>query len=205
VTQVKEVGRGDKDKPWFTTPEARMLRALGTLGWDLGDLWGVAWGTVDPAPYTKHIRDLYEKLSMTPGPDKRVQVECRLLWWAPPLAWYDATLDAPESPIEDPKALPNGYPYTAPERRREQGGQERGGTYHGRPITPENRKTILRLVMSGHTIPEIQELVPDVSRGSIQDVRLSIPDEVRPVVQVSRYGVRKVFNGRYNESMYGGA
>jgi hypothetical protein len=198
--QVNEVGQGE---PWFNTAESRMLRALAALGWDLGDLWGVAWGRENPEPFSEQIRETYEKLSMTLGPERVVQAESRLRRWAPPLAWYNESLDNPESPIEDPEARPDGYPYQAPSRRVPSRGLRPHGTseYNGRPVSEEDRKKILALILGCHTLKEIMAQMPHVTRGSIQDVRMSIPGDQRPVVHVNKNGVRKVFIGQYNHEV----
>ena len=95
----------------------RRLRALNALGYSQDDLaarLGVhySWvcklmsteraqvNKVNPDTVTR-VTDLYNQLSMTPGPSERARRAARIKGWAPPLAWDDDTID-------DPNAQPDG-------------------------------------------------------------------------------------------------
>ena len=95
----------------------RRLRALNALGYsqqDLADRLGTHYSwicklmsnsrqQVNPDTVTR-IADLYNQLSMTPGPSERARRAARIKGWAPPLAWDDDTIDNPD-------ATPDGQPH----------------------------------------------------------------------------------------------
>lgn len=99
------------------TGTARRLRALAAMGWpshELAARLGVSREAVQqrtretwPAERSTvgRVRDLYDALSMTPGPSERARRRAARLEWAPPLAWDDDTID-------DPTARPVGVGYT---------------------------------------------------------------------------------------------
>lgn len=85
---------------------ARRLEALAVLGW--------AWPLLDQrldlprqtlmfrrarprirAGYAREVRDLYEQLSMRPGPSAHAARRATAKGWLPPLAWDDEDLDDP--------------------------------------------------------------------------------------------------------------
>jgi lambda repressor-like predicted transcriptional regulator len=90
---------------------ARRVRALMALGWSLSaqsrevgmhiqQLWELAWekqSYVSEAT-DRRVRDLFERLSATPGKSTRSRNAAREHGWPPPLAWDD---------IDDPDAEPS--------------------------------------------------------------------------------------------------
>lgn len=91
----------------------RRIRALVALGWPMATLapklgiseqallnllypHGRTRGQVQQATYVK-VSDLYDRLSMTPGPSERARQMARRRSWAPPLAWDDDELDDPNA------------------------------------------------------------------------------------------------------------
>lgn len=94
------------------TGTRRRLQALATLGYSypyLSEKLGVnprgvaayaapskRWVMRDTA---EKVRQLYDELSMKPGPDQTAALRAKNKGWAPPLAWDDDTID-------DPNALP---------------------------------------------------------------------------------------------------
>lgn len=49
------------------------------------------------AATANRVRQLYDKLAMTPGPSDRARNHARKHRWAPPLAWDDETIDDPNA------------------------------------------------------------------------------------------------------------
>lgn len=100
-------------------PARRRLQALAAIGWphaELAALSGVAVMTLSylrsgtriehTTPRTdRAVRDLYDELSMTPGPSDRVRRDALARGWAPPLAYDD---------IDDLSEEPKGVGYRAP-------------------------------------------------------------------------------------------
>lgn len=84
-------------------PSRRRIRALLALGWTHDRMWTdygirtrvtlhqksprVTWRT------HVRIRDMYDDLSMTPGPSKRSRDRAQRLGYLPPLAWDDDAID----------------------------------------------------------------------------------------------------------------
>lgn len=103
--------RRQYDPPTTTdaTGTVRRLRALQALGWSTAALahhTTLTRGQI--AQLVKHqhrarvyvataraVTNLYDRLSMTPGPSQPVASRARLKQWAPPLAWDDHDLDDP--------------------------------------------------------------------------------------------------------------
>lgn len=70
------------------------------IGWTLGNLNALVHGRRDVAAATHRlVADLYDELSMRPGPSQRARNLAARRSWAPPLAWDD--IDNPnEQPAE---------------------------------------------------------------------------------------------------------
>lgn len=96
------------------TGTRRRLRALQAIGWPLQSiaeqLGYTDQGALTPILYrqkqieigtAQRIATLYDRLSMTPGPSRRVTAIARRRGWPPPLAWDGDTID-------DPYAQPTG-------------------------------------------------------------------------------------------------
>ena len=85
----------------------RRLRALVAIGWDTTTLaqqlgWperlttAVINGDTNPPKRSHHpVAHLYDRLSMTPGPNQAARQHAQQHGWAPPLAWDDHHLDNP--------------------------------------------------------------------------------------------------------------
>lgn len=86
----------------------RRLRALGALGWTLGDLAGrtplskktLSLLMAGAQPYVtreaaEHIARTYDRLCMRRGPSERSRLMALSKGWAPPLAWDEDDLDDP--------------------------------------------------------------------------------------------------------------
>lgn len=108
----------------------RRLRALAALGWSwqsLADEAGMekrtlerlataARPTVQPKTHDR-IAALYERLSMTFGPNPRARNYARRQGWAPPMAWDDVNLDNPAgTPAPMYRRARDGMDETAIER-----------------------------------------------------------------------------------------
>lgn len=92
------------------TGTARRLQALAALGWPpsvLARRIGVSRSTFEhivkghiqrtSAGVVAAVSDLYEELSMTPGPSDHWRRIAADKGWAPPLAWDDDTIDNPDA------------------------------------------------------------------------------------------------------------
>jgi lambda repressor-like predicted transcriptional regulator len=89
----------------------RRVQALLAMGWRHKDLAaagaqhtaGLLCGDGDlvTAQRWRQVRDVYEALSMAPGPSARTRARAHALGYAPPLAWDEETID-------DPAARPQG-------------------------------------------------------------------------------------------------
>lgn len=88
----------------------RRLRALVAIGWTqsyLGDQLGydpswVAKLANNPRRRVNRdtyqaVADLYDRLSMTPGPSQEARDRAKARGWAPPLAWDDDSIDRPDA------------------------------------------------------------------------------------------------------------
>lgn len=83
----------------------RRIRALARIGWSglyLAERLGVThvgqYATGHSRKFVtarraRDIRDLYDELSMTPGPSRQAITQARARGYAPPLAWDDDTID----------------------------------------------------------------------------------------------------------------
>jgi transcriptional regulator with XRE-family HTH domain len=96
--------------PVAITGTTRRLRALIALGWPQAEL---ARQTGLPTCTISHlvrgdidrtsrrnaavVYDLYERLSMTPGPSDWQRQRAKEAGWAPPLAWDDDSIDNPDA------------------------------------------------------------------------------------------------------------
>ena len=89
---------------------ARRLQALAALGWPPSELarrTGVSRSTFEhivkghiqrtSAGVVAAVSDLYEELSMTPGPSDHWRRMAADKGWTPPLAWDDDTIDDPDA------------------------------------------------------------------------------------------------------------
>ena len=90
---------------------ARRVQALLAIGWSHRDLAAAGvpntpnllatGGHLVTVKRWREVRDLYDRLSMTPGPSPRTRGWAKSVGYAPPLAWDDACID-------DPSAHPQG-------------------------------------------------------------------------------------------------
>lgn len=74
---------------WTQTEQARLI------GWTITNLNALAHGHDHKVTRrtANLINDLYNRLSMTPGPSQRARDIATRYGWAPPLAWDDDTID----------------------------------------------------------------------------------------------------------------
>ena len=95
-----------------STGTARRLQALVAIGYTQTYLWDRLTGdgkrqnchnlltqdrpTVN-AETARKVAELYDELSMTPGPSDRSRRKARYYGWAPPLAWDEDEIDNPEA------------------------------------------------------------------------------------------------------------
>lgn len=95
-----------------STGTARRLQALVAIGYTQTYLWDRITGdakrqnmayvirqqrpTVN-AQTARKVAELYNKLSMTPGPSERARRKAAYYGWAPPLAWDEDEIDSPEA------------------------------------------------------------------------------------------------------------
>lgn len=89
-----------------TTRRLRALMAIGypqrqlaeELGYDqswVSKLMRNSRGQVNPDTHTR-VAELYDRLSMIPGPSQQARDKAHRHGWAPPLAWDDDTIDDPD-------------------------------------------------------------------------------------------------------------
>jgi hypothetical protein len=97
------------------TGSRRRIEALQTLGWGYEQLaaagplserslWNAANYATIGIEKAQRIAELYDRLSMTPGPSKRARMRAQRKLFAPPLAWSEGSID-------DPNAEPMGARY----------------------------------------------------------------------------------------------
>lgn len=95
-----------------STGTARRLQALVAIGYAQSYLWDRITGdakrqnmayvirqqrpTVN-AETARKVAELYDELSMTPGPSERARRKAAYYGWAPPLAWDEDDIDNPEA------------------------------------------------------------------------------------------------------------
>jgi hypothetical protein len=92
------------------TGSRRRLQALAAIGWscrqlsaELGSTGDVLFKLVSGRTTTvnartaRRVAELYDRLSMTPGPSLQVAERALKAGWPPPLAWDDELLDDPAS------------------------------------------------------------------------------------------------------------
>lgn len=103
------------------TGTRRRAQALYAIGWSWSDqarALGIAQSNyhrsvnVNPkvsVARARLVRDLYDRLSMTPGPSERARQNGARKGYPVPLAWDDDLID-------DPSAEPDGVGYVAPDR-----------------------------------------------------------------------------------------
>lgn len=122
---------GDDQKAVSALGTARRLQALSALGWplavqaqhaglDASNLSKIARGArLGAYPGTEHaVRELYDKLSATPGPSDEIRQDARERGWVPPLAWDEDPVDDDGNPtnhIDNPDAVPQGV---GPQRKQ---------------------------------------------------------------------------------------
>ncbi|MGV1009109.1 MAG: DUF1173 family protein [Dermatophilaceae bacterium] len=98
----------------------RRVQALLAMGWSHPEL-AAAGAANTPRLLTgdgdlvtvqrwRQVRDVYERLGMTPGPSPQTRGWAKALGYAPPLAWDEASID-------DPAARPQGEANTGPGAR----------------------------------------------------------------------------------------
>ena len=93
----------------------RRIQALHAIGYPrrhiqgeigMSDSWGALWHVMEASTThvtratEKKIRDVYDRLCMTPGPSSSARIRAQSRGWPPPLAWDDD--------IDDPAAEPQG-------------------------------------------------------------------------------------------------
>ena len=100
----------------------RRLQALTAIGWDTEHLaTELGWTSTQlhraltghPPPHTHHpVTQLYNQLSMTPGPSTTARQHAHTNGWPPPLAWDDEHLDQPDAtPAPDWKPTTKRQPF----------------------------------------------------------------------------------------------
>jgi hypothetical protein len=88
----------------------RRLRALAAIGWTHADIaahMGKSMSAVERMARccgprvrvvtAEAVKQVYEKLSMTPGPSALVRMHAERHGWPPPLAWDDDLIDDPDA------------------------------------------------------------------------------------------------------------
>jgi hypothetical protein len=86
----------------------RRIHALQALGWPhriLEERMGLPHRRISTmlarpkiyTPMARKISDVYDELSMQPGPSERTREIAREKGWTPPLAWDDDTIDDPDA------------------------------------------------------------------------------------------------------------
>jgi hypothetical protein len=103
-------------------PTQRRIRALAAIGWPFSELSRHLGFRGKEYPQqllrrprvnvatARKVADLYDRLSMTPGPSQEARTRAAAKGWAPPLAWDD---------IDDPHETPQGVQLTPLGRRAE--------------------------------------------------------------------------------------
>lgn len=94
----------------------RRIRALVAMGYSVQSLSELTGLTVHklstlrsdqlvPTAVWHVINDVYDRLSMTPGPDKQGRDAAREQGWATPLAWDDDEIDNPRARPHSPRGI----------------------------------------------------------------------------------------------------
>lgn len=94
----------------------RRIRALVAMGYSvqaLSELTGLSVpklstlpsDQVVPSEVWSVINDVYDQISMTPGPDEQVRNAAREQGWATPLAWDDDEIDDPRARPHSPRGI----------------------------------------------------------------------------------------------------
>jgi len=103
----------------------RRLEGLVAFGWPLtmmDDLLGLPINTLAQwrrrgrvtAAHARTVRDIYDDLSMQPGPSRIARRRAQSAGWLPPLAWNDEDLDNPKAARRPRRVLPaSGTPAEA--------------------------------------------------------------------------------------------
>lgn len=103
AVQLHDHAQGANVDSIGTTRRIQALVAIGwcqsalaaRIGWTPSNFAGLAHGRTDyvTARTARLVAQLYEQLSMQPGPSNRARSLARTRSWAPPLAWDDDTID----------------------------------------------------------------------------------------------------------------
>lgn len=98
---------GHKSRLVDATGTKRRIRALAAIGWTFAQIGTHAGYTTKGGikelthrdrvnrAQAERVREVYDKLSMTPGPSPHARDRARHAGWPPPLAWDDSTIDDP--------------------------------------------------------------------------------------------------------------
>lgn len=108
--RTKWIRAGLWQRPATAVGATRRVQALVALGWPQVELCrrtGISRGAMSHiargnVARTSRVRarliaELYEQLSMTPGPSQHAREHAAARGWAPPLAWDDDTIDEPDA------------------------------------------------------------------------------------------------------------
>jgi hypothetical protein len=140
----------------------RRRQALAAIGYGLKELaphFGTSWRgvgnyqnrpRVHRATFDRWV-EVYDLLSMTPGPNARVKAHAERCGWVPPLAWDDDELDEPDA---RPARMPRVWRIRADDKRI---AAALAGDEAARAAlrSPDRREIVLRLHAEGLTDPAI--------------------------------------------------
>lgn len=172
------------------TGARRMMQALACIGWPLyvqmqmvgrSPTAGIpTWARTKVHRTTaQRIRELYNRLSMTPGPSPRCAARARGRGWYPPLAWDDDTIDDPDAkPLGMAKRSRQLYDESAARKALDVGGVKLNAANRVAAVRlaaswgwPDPR-TAARLGLTARTVQRIRKrhgIPPGVPRGTNQN------------------------------------
>jgi transcriptional regulator with XRE-family HTH domain len=151
----------------------RRLNALAAIGWSrhaLAAELGCDRSNVQKVVRSKRsapetvaaVRELYDRLSMTPGPHAAARATAIRRGWAPPLAWDDHDIDDPTAQPSrtggrEGRATGPAFDEVAVARAM------RGNAVHLRPV--ERAEAVRRLTAQGASITQIAERLNTTTRS----------------------------------------
>jgi hypothetical protein len=158
----------------------RRRQALAAIGYGLRELepyFGTSWRGVGNYQSRERVHrstydrwvEVYDRLSMTPGPNALVKQHARQQGWAPPLAWDDDELDNPEA---RPARMPRAW-RTRPDEKRIAAALAGDEAARQALRSPDRREIVVRLHGEGLTDPAIMAR-SGIKQSTIRAIRTQL-------------------------------